>query len=483
MKLRNYLIIFLLLLINVCNSFAQNVPSFSKMVLTMNIGNITRKMDTTPKEIMKRIMDKGSSSISITDYLAFERIMGSIDFYSDMYVVFYKSDSKYAKLQSTVLMSYNDLNTLKKALYSLLSQYEKQVYSSGNIEYIVLLKEYIIITLGNGIFSITSCDYDSDFTYINDILNNSSYLTDRGFIELQNKTSDIKLWLDLSLVCESEYITNEISDEFLKRYLKNSSATFSLNLDDRNAICDVDLYLPNINLSRITKKMNDKLMRYIDDSLSFFTLALDTDGFRKFIKTYFPEFEEDFIYNYNYGNEYKIDFYEIFDGNVVVSLLENDNYVIAASLKDQDKLWDIFKSTPYSYLRKIGNDSYLIEIDEAYICVHNNVFSMFSKSLSLDYIENVINGNNYLEGNNLKVFLNNDFTFYVDIDYAYRLVTNRYDQYNEYEEFDFLIKELKYSSGSLKISSNKIDSTFRINFKNGTKDSLINILNSFMDKF
>ncbi|CRF31437.1 hypothetical secreted protein [Brachyspira suanatina] len=483
MKLRNYLILLLLLFINVCNSFSQNVPSFSKMVLTMNIGNITRKMDTTPKEIMKRIMDKGSSSISITDYLAFERIMGSIDFYSDMYVIFYKSDSKYAKLQSTVLMSYNDLNTLKKALYSLLSQYEKQVYSSGNIEYIVLLKEYIIITLGNGIFSITSCDYDSDFTYIDGILNNSSYLTDRGFTELQNKTSDIKLWLDLSLVYESEYLEDQINIDVVRKYFQNSSATFSLNLDDENAICDFDLYLPNINLSRISKKMDYRLMRYIDGSLSFFTMALDIDGLKKTIKTYFPEseFESDFMYDY--GNGYKIDFYEIFDGNVVVSFLENDNYVIAASLKDQDKLWDIFKSTPYSSLRKIGYDSYIIEIDEAYICVHDNVCSMFTKSLSLDYIENVINGNNSLEGNNLKVFLNNDFTFYLDIDNAYRLVTNRYDQYNEYEEFDFIIKELKYSSGSLKISSNKIDSSVRINFKNGTKDGLINILNSFMDEF
>lgn len=480
MKLRNYLIIFILLFINVCHSFAQNVPSSSKMVLTMNIGNITRKMGTTPKEIIKRIMDKESSSISISDYLAFERIMGAINFYSDMYVIFHKTDSQYSKLQSTILISYNDLNALKKSLYSLLSQYEKKVYSSGNIEYIYL--EDAIITLGNGVFSITPYDYDLDLRCLNDILNNSSYLTDRSYAELQNKTSDIKLWFDLSLVYDIESIASELNNEYFdSQYLKNASATFSLNLDDRGAVCDFDLYVPNINFSYISKKIDEKMIRYIDDSLSFFTISLDIDGIKKFVKTYFPELEREFLNEFD--NEYEADFYEIFDGDVAVSFLENNNYVIAASLKDQDKFLDMFKYTSYSDLRKIGYNSYLIEMDEYYICVHDNTFSMFTKSLSLDYIENVINyRNNNFQGDNLKFLLNNDFTFYLDIAYAYRLVTNEYNQYNEYDQYDFIIKELKYASGSLNIRGNKIDSTFRINFKNGTKDSLLNILNSVINQ-
>lgn len=470
MKIRVCSII-LILFVSINIIFAQNIPDTAKTVMSFNLGSMTAKMNTTPKKIMKDILREESSSFSVNDYFAFEKIMDSIDFYSYIYIISYNGvfeenyDNNYF-----ILIPCEDINSLKSGLYDLMGEYEINTYKSGGIEYINFVEENVICAYKNGIFCIS---VGSDNYIAIDGIEEIFYgdpLMDRFFLELNNKNYDIKVWNDLSSL-------NDYAKEVIDyRYIRDSSFSFYLNFTEKDAVCNFSVYLPNISLSPMKKRLDDKMIKYIDDSLFFSTLSLDGEGIIDVLNTYFPIIKkvmEDELSNDN------IDLFNVFGGDVVFSLLGDEDYLLAFSLENQNKFIRLLRDSSSSsfYIRQIGNDSYLIEDYDYKIYIKDSVACLFNSEVDYEHIENVIyNQNRKIAGNNLKFLMNNDMTFYINVANIRNLLIDSEYGLGHDDETRILIRELKYISGSANIENNKITSNFRIDFRNGTEEFLRSML-------
>ncbi|CRF33871.1 hypothetical protein BRSU_1726 [Brachyspira suanatina] len=463
MKFKNYVII-MLFFISIHTLFSQNFNGSPSMVISFNFGTITKKINTTPKAIIEEALMKESSSISIKDYLSFNKIMDSIDFYSDISVVFHTIDME----NFSIMIPYKNLNSLKNGLYNLIDTQNIETYYSDGIEYVYLGEDGVIASFYNGILCIS---FSSSGNYAamayNKKLLNGVLLRDRGYSELQNKTSDIKLWADLSLFdLENNY---DIDTE----YLKDSSISCYLDIGQKNATCGFNVYMPHINISSLDKRLDERMLKFIDDSILFFTLSLDSNEALNILNRYFPNMKEEI--------EHELSFFEtdfnMLGGDLVFSMLDKDNYIMALSLNNYNQFLNLIKNNnEYSSITSLGNNSYFIEAYDFNMYVDQDIVCVFSDTMSYYDISRIINNqNNNFSRKNLGFFMNNNMTFYFNVQNIYRLMQD------EYYEYDDIIKELKYISGSLNIKDNKIESNFRIDFKYSTEELLLKTLNSFAE--
>lgn len=168
--------------------------------------------------------------------------MDSIDFYSDMNIVFHTLD----KENFSITMQCKNINSFKSGLYNLIDSQDIEVYNSDGIEYISFGEDGVIASFYNRMFCISfSSSGDYKAMMYNKKLLNGILLRDRGYSELQNKAADIKFWADLSLF--------NLDNNIDSKYLRDSSITCSLNINNDNAVCRFNAYLTYMNLSSLNK--------------------------------------------------------------------------------------------------------------------------------------------------------------------------------------------------------------------------------------
>lgn len=215
------------------------------------------------------------------------------------------------------------------------------------------------------------------------------------------------------------------------------------------------------------------MLKFIDDSILFFTLSLDPKGAINVLNTYFPSIKEEIEYELNLS-ETGLD---ILKGDFVFSMLDENSYIMTFSINNPNRFLNLLKNDGNYYsIQRLGNNSYFIEYSGVNIYLDEDIFSIFDSSLDYYDVSRIINNlNDNLSERNLKFFMNNSMTFYINAENLYRVLKNEYNEYHD------IIKELKYISGSANIKNNKIESSFRIDFKYGTEELLIKVFNSLMD--
>lgn len=153
------------------------------------------------------------------------------------------------------------------------------------------------------------------------------------------------------------------------------------------------------------------------------------------------------------------DLIEMFNGDCsIITINDSDSikFISALSLKNQNQFINLIEKNQNN-IRKIGNNEYWIEDGEFNLYISNS--TAYICDLSLNKLKNILNSQSN-SNNNSRFAINNDISFFIDVNKAYNLI-------KENNELDILMNELHYISGAINIKNNYgFKGYIRLNFKN-----------------
>lgn len=119
--------------------------------------------------------------------------------------------------------------------------------------------------------------------------------------------------------------------------------------------------------------------------------------------------------------------------------------------------------------RKIGNNEYWIESGDLNFYISDSIAYICESNLSINRLINILN-NKSNSDNYSRFASNNDISFFFNIDKFYK-------SFRKNNEWDILMSELHYISGSVNIENNfSVKASMRLNFKNSNQNSLATLM-------
>lgn len=197
------------------------------------------------------------------------------------------------------VIPYRNITQLKEVIYECFEGSYIRNYFSGNIEYFEI-DETTVMALGNNVLCVSlskSGTYVAN-SYLNEIINNTSPMKDRAFLELEKKFNDMALWVNMDYNMDYLY-KHGLLDEGYKMHNNNifykSSIGASLNFNQGYVTLDIKGYFPRSPFGQIKKKIDSKIAQLTDtyNILGFLSLSFNPRQFNEIIKNNFAYTEID----------------------------------------------------------------------------------------------------------------------------------------------------------------------------------------------
>lgn len=476
MKLKFYTIIIILAL-NFNLAFSQNVnyvPSSAKAVLSFNINSVINKLGKNYSEIIRDVIRNSGERVDYTDGRKIENFINSLNLNEDVRIILHGVSKDFNNWDVSAVIPYRNLRQLREVVYEIFEGSYIRNYFSGNIEYFEI-DDTTVMAIGNNVlcFSYSASGTYVAYSYLNEIISNKSPLRDRTFLELEKKVNDIALWVDSDYIYRIGLLEEGYNNMYNNMFYKSSYGA-SLNFYQGYVMLEIEQYFPKNPFGQIKKKINSKVAQLVDtyNILGFFSFSFSPRKFNEIIKNNFAYTEIDRELRNEIANGITgYDFIDMFGGDcsgIVINDNGNPTIVAATSINNQSKFVNFIVEND-GVIRRISNNEYWGESGDFNFYVSDSTIYFCESSLTINRLRNILN-NRGNSDNYSRFAFNNDASFFFNIDKTYKL-------FRENNEFDMLMSELHYISGSVNIeNNNSIKTVMRLNFKNTNKNSLATLI-------
>ena len=476
MKLKFYTIIIILAL-NFNLAFSQNVnyvPSSAKAVLSFNINSVINKLGKNYSEIIRDVIRNSGGRVDYSDGRKIENFINSLNLNEDVRIILHGVSKDFNNWDVSAVIPYRNLMQLREVVYEIFEGSYIRNYFSGNIEYFEI-DDTTVMAIGNNVlcFSYSASGTYVAYSYLNEIISNKSPLRDKTFLELEKKVNDMALWVDSDYIYRIGLLEEGYNNMYNNMFYKSSYGA-SLNFYQGYVMLEIEQYFPRNPFGQIKKKINSKVAQLVDtyNILGFFSFSFSPRKFNEIIKNNFAYTEIDRELRSEIANGITgYDFIDMFGGDcsgIVINDNGQPNIIVAASINNQNKFINFTLENDIA-IRKINNNEYWGESGDLNFYVSDSTAYFCNSDLTLNRLRNILN-NRGNSDNYSRFAFNNDASFFFNIDKTYKL-------FRENNEFDMLISELHYISGSVNIeNNNSVKTVMRLNFKNTEQNSLATLI-------
>ena len=446
------------------------IPNTANAAISFSLDNLSKKAEGDLQQIFNSLfMQKFADNyLGYRDDEAVAEIMTNklaqlFDFSKASKIIFL-NDYK----QSSIIIDILDIAELDKLMIKMASQEDKLISFSENEKYRYLsLDENTLISWNNEIFTVSlrGLIFEDNDNIIDSAENifNAAGLENEYFTVLENETNDCYVWMDLSILSDSESSLFELfvnMSEDIKDIYKGGILTAKVNFNDGIADMIFDTYLPNNDYDILSTKKElpeeqllENLYKFVNGDKNYGFLSFRFNSSSTLVKSFISSFV---------NNEISSQLLELCDGDIFVSAWdteeENTAILFSMSITDEEKVKNALKTLS----DKQEGEIYIIDSDYYYI--NNSILYMVNEESVINSIAKGETPNSTLDEDKLKLandtMLSLYFNFNTDLGLLFGL-----EKY--IGEFDSL------SLTSNILDNNHTQTIVKVDAKDKTKNILI----------
>ena len=446
------------------------IPNTADAVLSFNLDNLSKKAEGDLQQIlnslfMQRFADgflETRDDEAVAEAMT-NRLAQLFDFSKDSKIISLNDYRRFA-----LMIDILDITELDKLMIKIASQEDKLISFSSNANYRYLsLDENTLISWNNEIFTVSlrGLIFEDNDNIIDSAENifNAAGLENEYFTVLENETNDCYVWMDLSILSDSESSLFELfgnMSEDIKDIYKGGILTAKVNFNDGIADMIFDTYLPNndyyilsIKKELPEKELLENLYKFVNGNKNYGFLSFRFNSSSTLVKSFISSFV---------NNEISSQLLELCDGDIFVSAWdteeENTAILFSMSITDEEKVKNALKTLS----DKQEGEIYIIDSDYYYI--NNSILYMVNEESVINSIAKVETPNSTLDEDKLKLANDNMLSLYFNFNTDLGLL---FDLEKYIGEFDSL------SLTSNILDNNHTQTIVKVDAKDKTKNILI----------
>ena len=446
------------------------IPNTADAVLSFNLDNLSKKAEGDLQQIlnslfMQRFADgflETRDDEAVAEAMT-NRLAQLFDFSKDSKIISLNDYRRFA-----LMIDILDITELDKLMIKIASQEDKLISFSSNANYRYLsLDENTLISWNNEIFTVSlrGLIFEDNDNIIDSAENifNAAGLENEYFTVLENETNDCYVWMDLSILSDSESSLFELfgnMSEDIKDIYKGGILTAKVNFNDGIADMIFDTYLPNNDYDILStkkelpeKELLENLYKFVNGNKNYGFLSFRFNSSSTLVKSFISSFV---------NNEISSQLLELCDGDIFVSAWdteeENTAILFSMSITDEEKVKNALKTLS----DKQEGEIYIIDSDYYYI--NNSILYMVNEESVINSIAKGETPNSTLDEDKLKLANDNMLSLYFNFNTDLGLL---FDLEKYIGEFDSL------SLTSNILDNNHTQTIVKVDAKDKTKNILI----------
>ena len=446
------------------------IPNTADAVLSFNLDNLSKKAEGDLQQIlnslfMQRFADgflETRDDEAVAEAMT-NRLAQLFDFSKDSKIISLNDYRRFA-----LMIDILDITELDKLMIKIASQEDKLISFSSNANYRYLsLDENTLISWNNEIFTVSlrGLIFEDNDNIIDSAENifNAAGLENEYFTVLENETNDCYVWMDLSILSDSESSLFELfgnMQEDIKDIYKGGILTAKVNFNDGIADMIFDTYLQNNDYDILStkkelpeKELLENLYKFVNGDKNYGFLSFRFNSSSTLVKSFISSFV---------NNEISSQLLELCDGDIFVSAWdteeENTALLFSMSITDEEKVKNALKTLS----DKQEGEIYIIDSDYYYI--NNSILYMVNEESVINSIAKGETPNSTLDEDKLKLANDNMLSLYFNFNTDLGLL--------------FCLEEYIGEFDSLSLTSNILDNNHtqtivKVDAKDKTKNILI----------
>ena len=446
------------------------IPNTADAVLSFNLDNLSKKAEGDLQQIlnslfMQRFADgflETRDDEAVAEAMT-NRLAQLFDFSKDSKIISLNDYRRFA-----LMIDILDITELDKLMIKIASQEDKLISFSSNANYRYLsLDENTLISWNNEIFTVSlrGLIFEDNDNIIDSAENifNAAGLENEYFTVLENETNDCYVWMDLSILSDSESSLFELfgnMSEDIKDIYKGGILTAKVNFNDGIADMIFDTYLPNNDYDILStkkelpeKELLENLYKFVNGDKNYGFLSFRFNSSSTLVKSFISSFV---------NNEISSQLLELCDGDIFVSAWdteeENTAILFSMSITDEEKVKNALKTLS----DKQEGEIYIIDSDYYYI--NNSILYMVNEESVINSIAKGETPNSTLDEDKLKLANDNMLSLYFNFNTDLGLLFGLEEYIGEFD--------------SLSLTSNILDNNHtqtivKVDAKDKTKNILI----------
>ena len=446
------------------------IPNTADAVLSFNLDNLSKKAEGDLQQIlnslfMQRFADgflETRDDEAVAEAMT-NRLAQLFDFSKDSKIISLNDYRRFA-----LMIDILDITELDKLMIKMASQEDKLISFSSNANYRYLsLDENTLISWNNEIFTVSlrGLIFEDNDNIIDSAENifNAAGLENEYFTVLENETNDCYVWMDLSILSDSESSLFELfgnMQEDIKDIYKGGILTAKVNFNDGIADMIFDTYLQNNDYDILStkkelpeKELLENLYKFVNGDKNYGFLSFRFNSSSTLVKSFISSFV---------NNEISSQLLELCDGDIFVSAWdteeENTALLFSMSITDEEKVKNALKTLS----DKQEGEIYIIDSDYYYI--NNSILYMVNEESVINSIAKGETPNSTLDEDKLKLANDNMLSLYFNFNTDLGLL--------------FCLEEYIGEFDSLSLTSNILDNNHtqtivKVDAKDKTKNILI----------
>ena len=396
------------------------IPNTANAAISFSLDNLSKKAEGDLQQIFNSLfMQKFADNyLGYRDDEAVAEIMTNklaqlFDFSKASKIIFL-NDYK----QSSIIIDILDISELDKLMIKMASQEDKLISFSENEKYRYLsLDENTLISWNNEIFTVSlrGLIFEDNDNIIDSAENifNATGLENEYFTVLENETNDCYVWMDLSILSDSESSLFELfgnMPEDIKDIYKGGILTAKVNFNDGIADMIFDTYLQNNDYDILStkkelpeKELLENLYKFVNRDKNYGFLSFRFNSSSTLVKSFISSFVNNEISSPS-------QLFEFCDGDIFVSAWdteeENTAILFSMSITDEEKVKNALKTLS----DKQEGEIYIIDSDYYYI--NNSILYMVNEESVINSIAKGETPNSTLDEDKLKLANDNMLSLY-----------------------------------------------------------------------
>ena len=446
------------------------IPNTANAAISFSLDNLSKKAEGDLQQIlnslfMQRFADgflETRDDEAVAEAMT-NRLAQLFDFSKDSKIISLNDYRRFA-----LMIDILDITELDKLMIKIASQEDKLISFSSNANYRYLsLDENTLISWNNEIFTVSlrGLIFEDNDNIIDSAENifNAAGLEDEYFTILENETNDCYVWMDLSILSDSESSLFELfgnMSEDIKDIYKGGILTAKVNFNDGIANMIFDTYLPNndYDILSIKKELPEKellenLYKFVNGDKNYGFLSFRFNSSSTLVKSFISSFV---------NNEISSQLLELCDGDIFVSAWdteeENTAILFSMSITDEEKVKNALKTLSDK------QEGEIYTIDSDYYYINNSILYMVNEESVINSIAKGETPNSTLDEDKLKLANDNMLSLYFNFNTDLGLL--------------FCLEEYIGEFDSLSLTSNILDNNHtqtivKVDAKDKTKNILI----------
>ena len=394
------------------------IPNTANAAISFSLDNLSKKAEGDLQQIFNSLfMQKFADNyLGYRDDEAVAEIMTNklaqlFDFSKASKIIFL-NDYK----QSSIIIDILDISELDKLMIKMASQEDKLISFSENEKYRYLsLDENTLISWNNEIFTVSlrGLIFEDNDNIIDSAENifNAAGLENEYFTVLENETNDCYVWMDLSILSDSESSLFELfgnMPEDIKDIYKGGILTAKVNFNDGIADMIFDTYLQNNDYDILStkkelpeKELLENLYKFVNGDKNYGFLSFRFNSSSTLVKSFISSFV---------NNEISSQLLELCDGDIFVSAWdteeENTAILFSMSITDEEKVKNALKTLSDK------QEGEIYTIDSDYYYINNSILYMVNEESVINSIAKGETPNSTLDEDKLKLANDNMLSLY-----------------------------------------------------------------------